>query len=209
MPALAWLGIGCGGLMLIAIVAAVLLFKAGAEKFKEFAANPEKAGAEMMVSMNPDLEKVSQDDEKGMMTIRTKEGKEMTLSYKDISEGKLVITDPEGNKMVVGSTDLSRIPAWVPKAPDLSDGISTFHSDSSGKVAGQFTGKSGQSGEELKAYFESAASDLGMTSESSGSTSLNGTSSSSLKFSGKGKSLAIMIIETAGSPAIVSTNYSE
>ena len=45
----------------------------------------------MMVRMNPDVEKVSQDETKGEMTIRTKDGKEMTSRYKDIAEGKFMM----------------------------------------------------------------------------------------------------------------------
>ena len=209
MPALAWVGIGCGGLILVAIVAAILLFKAGADKIKEFAANPEKAGAEMIVSMNPDLEMVSQDEGKGEMTIRTKDGKEMTLSYKDIAEGKLVMTDAEGNETVIGSGDLSKVPAWVPKAPDLSEAVSTFHSNAGGQVSGQFSGKSGQSADDLKTFFADAASGLGMTSSSTGSTSLNGTTVSTMEYSGGGKSLTIVITETPGSRTLVNTNYTE
>lgn len=209
MPAIAWVGIGCGGLLLVAIIAGIVLFYKMADTFKEFAANPEKAGAEMMVSLNPDLEMVSQDDEKGEMTIRTKDGKEMTLSYKDIAEGKLVMTDAEGNETVIGSGDLSQVPAWVPKAADLSEGLSTFHSAAGGQVSGQFSGKSAQTAEELKAFFEDAASGQGMTSSSTSSTNLNGTSATTLEFSGGGKSLVIVITSRAGSPALVNTTYTE
>lgn len=164
---------------------------------------------EMMVSLNPDIEMVSQDDEKGEMTIRTKDGQETTLSYKDIAEGKLVMTDAEGNETILGSGDLSEVPTWVPRPPDLSDGISTFHSDAGGRVSGQFSGKSGQTADELKTFFENAASAQGMTSSSTGTTSLNGTTASTLEFSGGGKSLVIVITAKAGSPALVNTTYSE
>ncbi len=133
----------------------------------------------------------------------------MTLSYKDIAEGKLVMTDADGNETVIGSGDLSRVPAWVPKAADLSDGVSTFHSDAGGKVSGQFSGKSGQTAEALKAFFEDAASAQGMTSSSTGSTALNGTSATALEFSGGGTSLVIVITAKAGSPALVNTTYAE
>lgn len=64
----------------------------GTKKAKElgldFEKNPERAVAEMVVNISPDLEKISSDEKAGTMTIRTKDGKETTLSYKDISEGK-------------------------------------------------------------------------------------------------------------------------
>lgn len=209
MPAIAWVGIGCGGLLLIAIIAGALLFKAGADKFKEFAANPEKAGAEMIVSMNPELKKVSQDDKNGTMTIRTKDGKEMTLSYKDIAEGKIPMVDANGNPIQFGSSDLSKVPAWVPKPPDLTDGISIYHSDGGGEISGQFSGKSGQSAEDLKAFFEKASSDQGLSSNASTSMNVNGIAVVTLEYSNGGKSVKIAITEKSGSATLINTNYTE
>lgn len=209
MPGLAWAGIGCGGLLLIAIIAVIWIAKAGVDKFKEFAANPEKSAAEMIVSMNPELTKLSQDEGKGTMTIRTKDGKELTLSYKDIAEGKITMTDADGNATTLGSTDLSHIPAWVPKADDMTDGISLYHTASGSAVSGQFTGKSSKGLEDLKSFFGSAATGQGLSSNSQSSMNIGGTSVATLEYSGSGKSLKIVITEKSGSPTLVNTNYSE
>lgn len=209
MPAIAWVGIGCGGLLVIAIIIAAIAFNKLKGTFEDFAANPEKAGAEMIVSMNPELEMVSQDEETGMMTIRTKDGKEMTLSYQDIAEGKLEVTDADGNTTSIGSTDLSQVPAWVPKAPDLTDGVSMFHTDEGGSVSGQFSGKSTKGIEDLTDFFETEASGQGLSNSSSSSTSMNGTAVSTLDFSGGGKTLKIVITGKPGSATLVNTNYSE
>lgn len=92
LPPLAWVGIGCGGLLLIGIIVVIGLGLLGANKMKEmgvdFQKNPERAAAEMVVSMRPDLEKISTNEEAGTITVRNKDGKEMTLTYKEISEGK-------------------------------------------------------------------------------------------------------------------------
>lgn len=206
---LAILGIGCGGILLIAIVAAIWLTKMGVDKFKEFAANPEKSAAEMMVSMSPELTKVSQDDKKGTMTIRTKDGKEMTLSYKDIAEGRMTMTDANGNTTTLGSTDLSQVPAWVPKADDLSEAISLYHTATGSGFSGQFSGKSSKGVEDLKAFFESAATGAGLSSSSNTSVNLNGASVATMEYSGGGKSLKIVITEKSGSPTLINTFYSE
>lgn len=63
----------------------------------DFNENPEKAAAEMIVNLNPELEKVSSDDEAGTITFRNKDGGEVTLTYKDIQEGRTtpaVLPDP-------------------------------------------------------------------------------------------------------------------
>jgi hypothetical protein len=209
MSGLAWLGIGCGGVLVLAIIGVIAVFVLAKGKFEEFANNPEKAGAEMIVSLNPDLEMVSQDDGKGVMTIRTKDGKEMTLSYKDIAEGKIEMTDENGNVTTLGSTDLSNVPAWVPKVPDLSNGVSTFHGDAGGEITGQFSGKSGKSLQDLKDFFKSEATAQGLSNNSSSSRSLNGVGSCTLSFAGTGKTLKVVITEQPGSDTLVNVNYSE
>ena len=209
MPGIAWVGIGCGGLLVIAIIVGAIVFSKVKGTLEDFAANPEKAAAEMIVSMNPELEMVSQDEENGTMTIRTKDGKEMTLSYQDIAEGKMEVTDADGNTTRLGSPDLSLVPAWVPKAPDLTEGISMFHTAAGGRVSGQFSGKSVTGVEDLKEFFENAASDQGLSSSSNSSTSMNGTSVATQEFTGGGKSLKIVITEKPGSAALINTNYSE
>lgn len=209
IPAIGWVGIGCGGLLLLVIIAITIGFSMFAGKIKEFTDNPEKAGAEMMVSLNPDLEMISQDEEKGEMTIKTKEGKKFTLSYEDIAAGKISMTDEDGATIQIGSADLSKVPAWVPRAPGLFDAVSTFHSQSAEKVEGQFSGKSDQSLDQLRTYFEAEASRLGLTTSSDSSMNMNGTAVVTLNFSGDHKTLVLIVTEKPGSKTLVNTNYSE
>ncbi|MEP2775202.1 MAG: hypothetical protein ABJQ29_02110 [Luteolibacter sp.] len=209
LPAIAWVGIGCLGIVVIGGIIAIVggMFLWG--KVSDMLDHPEKTAAEMVVKMNPDLETVSQNEEAGEMTLRTKDGKEMTLSYKDISEGRLEMTDSEGNKTRIGSADLSQVPSWVPRAADLTDSFSTFHSTSGREISGQFSGKSGISPEDLKSFFEAQASSLGLSSNSSSSSSANGISVVSLTFSGGGKSLTLVITGKPGEATLVNTAYSQ
>lgn len=209
MPALAWVGIGCGGLLILAIIAGAIIFSKLKGKIDEFSKNPEKAAAEFVVSMNPELEMVSQDEEAGEMTIRTKDGGEVTLSYQDIAEGKITVTDKDGNKTRIGSADLSQVPEWVPRPPDLTDAVSTFHSEAGGKTIGQFSGKSAMGAGDLSSFHESAASGLGLTTSRSGSTTAGGTTVTTLNFSGGARSLTVVITEKTGEPTQVNTNYSQ
>lgn len=205
----AWIGIGCLG---IVVVGGLLVFAGGMflwGNVKGMLDNPEKAAAEMVVAMNPELEAVSDNDKKGEMTIRTKDGKEMTLSYKDISEGRLQITDADGNTTRFGTSDLSQVPSWVPKAADFSEGFSTYHSASGREISGQFSGKSSMSSESLRSFFESEATSLGLTSSSSGSRTANGVSVVTLNFSGGGKSLYFVITTKPGAASQINTAYSQ
>jgi hypothetical protein len=87
LPPLAWAGIGCGGLILLAVLAGSLLVgtcaKKGIQMASQLAANPGKAAAEMMVTTNPTIEKVSEDETAGTMTIRLKaSGETVTLAMR-------------------------------------------------------------------------------------------------------------------------------
>lgn len=205
----AWIGIGCLGIVVLGILAVVGggMFLWG--NVRGMLDNPEKAAAEMVVTMNPELEAISDNDKKGEMTIRTKDGKEMTFSYKDISEGRLQFTDADGNTRRFGTSNLSQVPGWVPKAADFSEGFSTYHSASGPEISGQLSGKSSMSSESLRSFFEDEAVSLGLTSSSSGSKTANGVSVVTLNFSGRGKSLNFVITAKPGSATLVNTAYSQ
>ncbi|WP_411826998.1 hypothetical protein [Luteolibacter sp. AS25] len=89
---MAWVGIGCGGLILVVIIISVIGGIIGANKLKELGVDmndsPEKITAELIISTNPEYEKISSNDETGEMTIKDKEGNEMTLKYTDIAESR-------------------------------------------------------------------------------------------------------------------------
>ncbi len=158
LPPLAWVAIGCGGLLVVA----VLIVAAGGffvfHKARKFAAHPETAIAQMIVAGNPDLEVVTVDDGAGTVTVRNKKtGEVLTLNLSDVKKGKIVFKDGTGQKMVIetagegegkgitmksdkGSFALgggaeAKIPSWIPSWPGV-----TVQSTFSGEEAGQRTG---------------------------------------------------------------------
>lgn len=107
LSALAWVGIGCGCLVLATVIAfavggAFLVHKAKsflgqAAEDPNFAA---RKAAEMVVRLNPDLEIVSTDDGAGTMTVRDRtSGEELTLSFDEIRDGKFSITKKGGERV--------------------------------------------------------------------------------------------------------------
>jgi hypothetical protein len=101
---LAWVGIGCGAIVLIIILIVVAggWFIAG--KVKDAAANPELAAARMIVRLNPDLEEVSFSEKDGTITFRDKDsGKNITATFADIKDGKFSLTGEEGETIVFES----------------------------------------------------------------------------------------------------------
>ena len=212
LPVLGWIGIGCGTILIIGVITISLLIgwcKRTVGDISDFQNNPGKAAAEMMVKFHPEVEKISQDDAAGEMTIRTKDGKEVTMSYKDISEGKFAITDAEGNTAEFGGTDLSKIPAWVPRLPGQANVISAFQNQAGGKSSGVYVATTNQPAEELTEFFKAEAETLKTTSSSISSTAVNGVETRNLTFSGSGKTLTIVITSKPGTDTEVSVGFTE
>ncbi len=91
---LAWIGIGCGVLLLIGLVVISAVTIWGVHKAKGFAADMEKnpglTAARMVVKLNPELEEVDVDPDAGTMTVRnTKTGEVVTVDFEDIEDGRI------------------------------------------------------------------------------------------------------------------------
>jgi hypothetical protein len=212
IPPLAWVGIGCGTLVVTAVLVISLLIgwcKRTVGDLADFRDNPEKAAAEIMVRFNPDVEKVSENDATGEMTIRTKDGKEVTLGYKDISEGRFTMVDGEGNSASFGKSDLSDVPGWVPRVPAIKAVAASMRNEKAGKVSGMVSVTTLEPVDALEAYFKAEAEKLGFTNSSSRSMNVNGVENRSQSYSGGGKSLDVVITVTPGEDTRVNLGYGE
>jgi len=213
MPVLGWVGIGCGTLLIITVLVVSLLVGWCNRKVNElahdFKTNPDKAAAEMFIRFNPDLEIISHNDASGEMTIRTKDGKEATFSYKDIAAGKFSITDSDGNTTSIGKTDLADLPSWVPRVPDITGEVAAFLHSSGNKVEGYYTATSSKSAAEIEEFIKSEASHLGLNSSSSSNISINGIDHRQLSFSGNDRELSVNLHTDASGTTHANIGYSE
>lgn len=181
LPALAWVGIGCGVLIIIFLI---VLFAGGlfvANKVKDVAddynKNPELATARMIVKLNPEIEEVGVDEEAGTITIRDVEsGKTVTANFKDFKDGKFTLTgddgetvtfdadtSEDGGSMSVSSGDESwtvatgdksaPVPDWVPVPDEGAAGSHHTMTDGSG-YGGSVIFMSDQSVDDLIAFFQ-------------------------------------------------------
>ncbi len=141
LPVLAWIAIGCGGIVVLAGIAFTVLGWLAVNKMKdvasEFEDNPTRVAAELMVRMNPDLEMVESDEDAGTLTVREKSsGKVITFNYQDIEQGRISFETDEGTVEISGQPESGEgvmtittaegetqiggggeIPEWVPAHP--------------------------------------------------------------------------------------------
>jgi hypothetical protein len=172
LSTLAWIGIGCGALVVIVAVAMVVIGLFVVKKAKDVAGdfkdNPEMAAARLIVKVNPELEEVSADEEAGTITVRhTKTGEIVTVSLQDLKEGRIKFTTDEGEvsveatgdaeqgtlnvsrgdetwKLKTGVDTTAEIPEWVPVAPGAE--VESPHVvESEGKLSGGFQLRSPES----------------------------------------------------------------
>jgi len=150
LPTIAWVGIGCGALIVIMVVVMVVVWLFLAPKAKKLAGdldeNPTLVIARGIVRLNPDLEEVSTDKDNGTMTVRnTKTGEEITVNFEDIEKGRLSfskgdqnvtidasegedsgsisITGDKGTLVISsGNKGGAEIPDWVPLYPGTEPG---------------------------------------------------------------------------------------
>ncbi len=111
---MAWVAIGCAGLLLVdflvVAVGGAFAFKKGKEIVEEMEANPTKTAAELFVKLNPELELIETDEATGMMTIRNKKTEEtVTLDYEAVKDGRIEWKNQDGerNSISIAPTETS------------------------------------------------------------------------------------------------------
>jgi hypothetical protein len=133
----------------------------------------------------------------------------MTMSYKDISEGKFLIKDAKGNIAEFGGADLTNVPAWVPKVPNLKSTNSSIRSSEDGKLSGLYSATSGDPIESLAEFFKSEAAKLGFNVSKSKSVNVNGVETRNLTYEGSGRKLNIIITGKPNEDVLVNVGYEE
>lgn len=207
---MAWVGIGCGGLLVVAIIAIALgvgFFKRKVSEFQaEMAADPHRTAAEMIVKLNPDLEMVSDDETAGEMTIRVKSsGEEMTVSYADLADGKITVTDDDGTTTQIGKVDLSEVPAWVPRYPKVIETGAVYHQDQGGRSQGMMMFTTADTPEQVVAFYDSA---IASASTSSSSVNLGSTTRVTRTYEDAGRKITLTAAGSGGGdPTQVTLNY--
>jgi hypothetical protein len=127
-----WILIGIAGFMILAGVAVV---GTGIYLAKRVMDNPIEAAASMIAAANPDVEVVSKNADKGLITFREKStGKTVTVDLEQIKQGKLSFTSDDkevhveageggirlkssdGETAVIGGGPV-HLPSWMPAYP--------------------------------------------------------------------------------------------
>jgi hypothetical protein len=232
MSPLAWILVGCGGLVLIGGIAfGIFLFWAG-KKVKTLAEEAEKDPglllAKTIGATNPEIEFVGREGE--MYTFRNeKTGEEISISLDDLKQGKISVTSAEGTSELTfseengqaefkmetpdgsytssGGGDLSQLPEWL-SLPEGAEVMSHIHQNTSTQTGGMLTLKLAGDLDSSAAYYRQSMAGQGFElAESSFSSGDNHT----LHLQGKNEALRRSLNVTLSSGDSVQANliYSE
>ncbi len=179
-----WVGVGCLVLFLLGAGTCAFIGYKAKQKFgsvaEDFKNNPELAAVKIAIGMNPDLTLVSSDEDAKTVTVRDKKsGKEMTLNFEDIKNGKFSMEGSDGSKVdigdgqmqvtdekgetttIAGGVGTSNLPDWLPVYPG-STATSSF--SASGDNGGAVTMLSStDSADQVLEYYEKELKDAGLT----------------------------------------------
>lgn len=196
ISALGWVGIGCGAIVILGMIAAVMAVggvawfaKKQVDKFEE---NPAVAAAELAIRANPDVELVESDIKEGTITYRDKKsGEVVTINAADVKEdgkftittkdgtasfdassteegGTLKVTTDKGEQMTFGATAGApkNLPSWVPLYADAKIEGSYDATTPEGRNA-LFTVTSSDSVDQVAEFYQSRLEAAGLKVEKS------------------------------------------
>jgi len=186
-----WVLTGCLGLVVIGGIIVVLLTMFVYQKAKQagfdpalMQKNPGLAVAKMMAAVNPDIEILGVDEERGVIRVRNKkDGKTLTMDLSEAKKGKIVFLDEKGQRVELqaqgegdkasldirgpeGSMRLgagaAQLPAWLPAYPGAERaGDFGMESTKEGSAA-MVALKSADSVEEVASFYENALKEAGL-----------------------------------------------
>ena len=145
--------------------------------------NPGLAAAKLIAAVNPDVDVVSTDADKGTITLRDKKsGETVTMNFEDIKKGKIVFEEEGGEKVeiqgqgegssgsfsvessegsMVFGAGAGKLPAWLAAYPGAEAiGGATMQGEEGESGTGAF--KSSDSVEQVAAFYERHLKQAGM-----------------------------------------------
>lgn len=176
---LVWILLGCGGLILLVGIAAIVALSYGWHVFQR---NPAATIAKIALAANPNAEVVSMDEDRGKVVIRDKRtGKTVTLNLEDVKRGRISFEGERGERVTIqgqgesgavkvespegtatfGAGGPVKLPSWFPAYSGVTPRGTYSFSDNASDAAGfQFT--TSDSPEQVLQFYETGLKNAGL-----------------------------------------------
>ena len=231
--ALIWVGVGCLGLVVIAVVVTLSTGLFVEHKVRQagfdtdlFSRNPGVAITKMLAAANPDLDVVRVNEDRGEITIRQKStGKTLTMNLDDAKHGRMVFKDENGEVVSFQGDDKGSFtmkskdsvfkagakwdpPDWIPvyTGAEIQAGANT---DSPEQTAGAGSLKTTASTGEVMSFYEDALKSRGLqvTRQSTSTDGVGSVETLVGQDDGRKRYVSIIATPTEGG-ASIHINYS-
>ena len=202
---LVWVLVGIGAFILLVIIAIAGAGFFLVHKVKQagidpdlMRRNPALATVRMMAALNPNIEVLSINEDRGLITVRDKHsGKTYSVDFEDAKKGKFIIK--EGGKdavtvntsgddknaslevkgadgtLKIGGGQNVKVPAWIPDYPGSAP-QAAYSSQSKDGDSGMFAFKSQDAADKVARFYEEGFKASGMKTSSTISNAGGGTS---------------------------------
>jgi hypothetical protein len=158
-----WVLIGCLGLLVIGAIIVVGTGIFVRSKMRQagvdvalMQTNPALAVAKMMAAVNPDIEVLGIDEERGIIRVRDKKtGKALTVNLEDAKNGKIVFMDDQNEKLEIRTDGAGKLPDWLP-AYGGAEGAGNISFAAKEGQAGTYAFKTKDTPDEVATFYEDA-----------------------------------------------------
>jgi hypothetical protein len=171
--------------------------------------NPALAAAKVIASLNPDVEIVKVDEDRGLLTLKDKKtGKIITINADDVKNGKLTFSDDTGERVTFGAHSAVNLPAWLPSYPG-SKPEGTFSASGSGSEGGMAHFKTSDAGSKVLSYYQEALKNGGfkITSTLSGDSGNSNGGVVTAEDQGNQRTVMVTVSSSAGEGTDVALTY--
>lgn len=208
-----WVLLGCLGLL---VIGALLVVGTGIfvrSKMKQAGVdvalmqkNPALAVAKMMAAVNPDLEVLGVDEERGIIRVRDKKsGKALTMNLADAKNGKIVFMDDQNEKLEINADGAGKLPDWLPAYGGVEGTGNVSFATKEGQ-AGTYIFKTKDTVDEVATFYEDALKGASFDVQKFGQTGTitlmakdeDGKRSAQITIAGKGSESEVSIVFQAG-----------
>jgi len=208
---MAWVGMGCGGLLVVAILAIAVLVGWGKRKIKEvqesLVIGVEQNATETLIDMHPELEMLSEDPATGEVTVLVNAtGELLTFSPEELTQGRVSIKGADGTSTTLGLGELADVPGWVPRHPGAVDEKALFHRESGSSVKGLVSYDSTESADDLENFYDGELS--AFSTVGSSTFTIGEVEQKTLTYEEGKKQLEVILVRAAaGEPFEVTVTY--
>lgn len=127
--------------------------------------NPALATIKVMAALNPNIEIVTLDEDKGFVTVRDKKsGRTFKVTFDDAKRGKFTMQEEGKDPVTITTRGDFNVPTWIPDYPH-STPQGSFATEFSTGDSGNFTFKTKDSVSKVLSYYEDGFRSEGMEIE--------------------------------------------